>query len=293
MTEHADTFIGMQTNENTRAAYRADLDKWFRFLPTCGASGPMAALRFREWLEATYAQSTANRVFTTVRTYHDWLRKQGIIELNPFEPIKAPRVTQDKTPKVPTDVQVERILRETLDYPRDRAILQLLLNGLRASEVCALNVDDHTYDPVTGAFLVRVVGKGDRERIVPLTTDSQNALSLYYMKDHHPQPGGPIFVDALGHRITRKQVAYVCRAAGERAGVVGFTPHSFRHHYGTRMYRVTRDVLGVGKLMGHVKPTTTLRYAHLDLSDIVETARLDPRNKQEDTHEQRLPARLA
>lgn len=283
----AEQFIHQHNSPNTRSAYLLDLSKWFRFL---GERAPSVGvvLAWKDQLEASYAQNSARRIFTTVGAFYDWCRRAGIIERNPFELVKRPPEIEGDAPRVPTDVQVERILRavdrRSPAGNRHYAILCLLLNGLRAQEVCDLHVRDWTYDVTTGAFNLRVVGKGNQERIVPITNEAQNALSAYSIdlmqmrRTHEREPNEWLIEDVFpGHKITRKQVAFVCSKYGKLAGVEGFTPHSFRHHYATRLYRVTRDVLGVGKLLGHKKTETTKRYARLDLADLVETARLDPR----------------
>lgn len=280
-------FVEQQNSPNTRAAYERDLKVWC--LWQLGKPFTVdTAVDFKTHLVSTYAPATAQRTFCTVRTFYEWMVGRGEATTNPFTRVKAP-TRPEVVPNVPTDLDVARILK-TVDRwdglrgargARDYAILALLLNGLRAQEICDLRWKDLSY---SSAWVLRVIGKGNKERFVPLTHEAAEALH-YYM-DHTFKPGvrdrgeqdQPLFTDILGERITRQQVAYVCDKYGEAAGVKGFTPHSFRHHYGTRLYRATRDVLGVGKLMGHARPETTMQYARLDLADIIETAKLDPRN---------------
>lgn len=281
----AEQFIHQHNSPNTRSAYVLDLSKWFRFL---GDRAPSVAvvLAWKDQLEGSYAQNSARRIFTTVGAFYDWCRRAGIIERNPFELVKRPPEIEGDAPRVPTDVQVERILRavdrRSPAGKRHYAILCLLLNGLRAQEVCDLRMRDYFTDEATDAPVLRVVGKGMHERIVPLTPEANDAL-VSYLQDQlvmgNPHGKDDYLLEDVfpGRPITRKQVAFACEKYGKLAGVRGFTPHSFRHHYATRLYRVTRDVLGVGKLLGHKKTETTKRYARLDLADLVETARLDPR----------------
>lgn len=284
----AKDFVKQQNSTNTRAAYVLDLSKWLHFL---GDQAPsvQVAIAFKEEIEGKYAPNTARRIFSTVSAFHDWARRSGFYERNPFELVKRPKMIEGAAPKVPTDIQVARILKAVdRDSPagkRHYAILTLLLCGLRASEVCDLRVGDWQYDEATETTFVRVVGKGMKERRVPLTEEARRALSDHDLEILRMRRTALrrrdtdwLIEDVFpGQPITRKQVAYVCEKYGKLAGVRGFSPHSFRHHYGTRLYRVTRDVLGVGKLMGHSKPETTQRYATLDLADLVETARMDPR----------------
>lgn len=285
-------FIEQQNSHNTRDAYAQDLAKWLAFLNSRGIKTPTVedVMVFKQALESGYAQNTARRIFSTARTFYDWLRKQGLITLNPFELVKGPKTLLDRSPNVPTDIQVERVLRSVqrnaMPGDRDYLILSLLLNGLRAQEVCDLNIDSIFKDDATGHHCVRVIGKGNKERVVPLTDEARDALWEYAasMAVLGGRPAGllpphaPLIVDALHDRITRKQVSYVVDKYAKRAGLKGLSPHSFRHHYGTRLYRATRDIVSVGKLLGHTKPETTAIYARMDLSDLVEVARLDPRN---------------
>jgi len=281
-------FVEQQTSPNTRRSYERDLKVWC--LWQIGKPFTVdTAVDFKTHLVSTYAPATAQRTFSTVRTFYQWMFDRGETDANPFAHVKSPSHSET-APVVPTDLDVARILK-TVDRwdglrggrgARDYAILTLLLNGLRAQEVCDLRWKDLSF--TMGAWCLRVVGKGNKERFVPLSHEAAEALH-YYM-DHTFKPGvrdrgeqdQPLFTDIIGQPVTRDQIRHVCEKYGEAAGIKGFLPHSFRHHYGTRMYRATRDVLGVGKLMGHARPETTMRYARLDLADIIETAKLDPRN---------------
>jgi site-specific recombinase XerD len=282
----ANIFVNTQNSPNTKDAYRLDLSKWFAFM---GDNAPSVELvvEWKDKLELQYAPATASRIFSTVRSYYDWLRRQNLVLLNPFEAVKRPRKLLNVTPSVPSDEQVERIL-DAVDLgsaagKRHYAILCLLLNGLRAQEVCDLRVRDLPKD--NHSQVIRVIGKGMKERMVPLTTEAGAALSHYMIEEQAKGWSwggldGWLIHDnfPMGHQITRKQVAFVVDKSARLAGVAGISPHSFRHHYGTRMYRATHDLLAVQKLLGHVKPETTQIYAQLDLSDLVEAARQDPRN---------------
>lgn len=288
----AKVYAEQQASENTRSAYILDLSKWFSFLGSRAPSVELV-LEWKQQLEEAYAPNSARRIYSTVRSFYDWMRRAGEVGINPFELVKRPKVIEDQSPNQPTDDQVRRImqavrLHDSSSGHRHYAIMCLLLNGLRAQEVCDLRCQDFFYDEATNAKVLRVIGKGMYERLVPATDETNEAL-VYYIADRvltHGQrkPTDPLLEDAIRGPVTRKQVAYVCAKYGEMAGVRGFTPHSFRHHYGTRLYRVTHDVLAVGKLLGHKKTDTTKRYARLDLADIVRTASLDPRYHKEEEY---------
>lgn len=280
-------YSDQQNNPNTRSAYILDLTKWFSFLgdPQKEVTVQLVTA-WRDRLVADYSPSSARRIYSTVRSFYDWLRKAGVITHNPFELVKRPPQLADTSPDVPSDAEVMAVLdaahqHDETDGQRHYAILCLLTMGLRAQEVCDLRCKDMYYDPVEQHPIVRVRGKGNRERLVPLNTRTWAALSQYVsvrMKQHGPRkPEDALIEDPILNRpITRHQVAYVCRKYGDIAGVQGFTPHSFRHQYVTRMFGATKDLIAVGKLVGHVKPETTKRYVRLQLDKLIEAARLDP-----------------
>lgn len=283
------TFIDQQNSLNTKRAYESDLRDWILWQ----LDRPFTvdtAVAYKNHLLSTFAPATAQRRFSTVRSFYSWLVAQGKQQGNPFLSIKAPVRPDRASQRIPTDLDVARILK-TVDRwdglrggrgARDYAILCLLLNGLRAQEVCDLRFCDYMF--MQGVWCVRVFGKGGKERIVPVNSETQGAMEYYMDSTFEPGVTGrgereqPMFFDIMHAPMTRHQVASVCAKYGERAGVSGFTPHSFRHHYGKRLYIATRDVLGVGKLMGHSRAETTQVYARLDLADVIETAKLDPRN---------------
>ncbi len=274
LTFSMQAFVDQQNSPNTRDAYARDLHVWLKHgwgmeLP------PNEAVGFKKYLMNKYAPSTARRIFSTVRSYHNWLTTQGDTGPNPFDGVKAP-ARDDTIVRVPTGSQVQRILDEAKRDTRARAMLLLLLNGLRASEVCDLRWGD--YFATADTMAVRVMGKGRKERIVPLNREAQGAMDAYTYLYGGVSPEAPLFTDINGKPVTRKGVSYQFEKYSKRAGVRGFSPHSFRHNYGTRLYKASKDILGVGKLMGHSKAETTQVYARLDLTDLIATARLDPRD---------------
>lgn len=271
-------FVDQQNSRNTQLAYERDLRAWSAWSSARREVGVELAVAYKKHLLANYAQATARRMFGTVRAYFRWLHAQNPAMPNPFSAVKGP-VALSAAPRIPSDADVDRMVAavdtETLIGKRDLAVLTLLLNGLRAQEVCDLRVSDArvTRQPC----VMRVVGKGQHERFVPLTDEAATAIRSY-VRTRDPLPDEWLIEDIFPDRpITRHVVSYVVEKYARLAGVQGVSPHSFRHHYATRLYRATRDVIGVGKLLGHAKPETTMMYARLDLSDIVETARHDPR----------------
>lgn len=260
-----ETFLDNQRSENTRKAYESDLRKWFEWLgerPVNIAN----AIAFRKHLEATMHPRSAARAFNTCRTFYRHLGGD-----NPFANLKSPRRVKNATPKVPSDSTIDKMIG-LCDNVRDRLVLALLANGLRASEVADLTPDSVEWSDEYDCMILRVVGKGYKERLVPATTEVQNALSAWDF-------GRKFLIEAVpGVRMTRDAVTYVVQKWSKRAGD-NLRPHSLRHNYATRLIRAGADVLSVSRLMGHESVATTQVYVALDLSTVVSAARKDPRNQ--------------
>ena len=287
----AEAFVRQQQSEETRKAYGKDLRRFLAWLTS--DIDPLrpsleVALAYKEHLSAVVSASSANRMFGTVRTFYTWLSRSGIVPTNPFEWVKSPQRTKDQSPSVPRDDEVEELMKAA-ETPQRRTIIALLLNGLRASEVAGIDFDDLSYD--SGAWGVRVIGKGLRERWVPLTSESLVELSDYVMGWHGRRTAEPIVsgivcadkpdgrrCDRHVARLTMRQIQHAVYKSAEQAGLRGMHPHALRHHYATRLIRAGATVLHVSKLLGHARADTTQVYVTLDRRDLVTAAALDPRS---------------
>jgi integrase/recombinase XerD len=258
-----DTFIASQRSEHTRRAYRNDLANWQAFL---GERAPTeeTVIEWRDEIEAKLKPSSALRMFTTVRSYYKWAETDP----NPFKRVKAPRKVSDWTPVVPDEAKVDAIL-SVCTSERDRAIIALLNNGLRAQEVCDLRVDDFEYERQYATWVLRVTGKGSKMRLVPANQESIIALHNYAM----PRNG------RLFPKLNPRKVYYVFEKWGKAAGVEGIHPHALRHGYATRLTRAQVGVTTLQRLLGHSRADTTAVYTHLDLGDLVDATKRDPRNQ--------------
>lgn len=262
-----EAFIQMQTSERTKEAYRKDIARWE------AAGLPLTVegvAKWKEMLVAQHSNATAARYWSTVRTYHRWLVMTGALQHSPFEMVKAPALRPSVVVNVPSDADVE-CLRASLTTPRNRLIVELLLSGLRASEVVNLRADALRFENGYGHYLV-FRGKGDKERIVPVSSDVTAAIEA---TDYESEW---MVANDDGSQVTYDAVNGMVDKAAKRAGVRIY-PHQLRHHYGTRLIRAGANVFSVQKLLGHASVTTTQRYTHMDLTDLVEAARLDPRSQ--------------
>jgi integrase/recombinase XerD len=282
---------------NSLAAYRRDLRRYTAYLRRWGVTGDVAHVDesvvagYVEELEQArtddglrrYKESSIARALAAVRSFHRFCVEEGLLGSDPSEEVGAPRVPQG-IPKALTEAEVEALLDAVPgDGPRprrDRAILELLYaGGLRISELVGLDLGDvDLYDG-----LVRVLGKGNKERVVPLGRTAREAVGDY-LTTGRPELAGrlragtadrlragtadrlragtpALFLNARGGRLTRQGAWLIVRAAGDRAGLQGrLFPHVLRHSCATHMLDRGADIRVVQELLGHASLSTTQVY---------------------------------
>lgn len=271
-------FVGQQQSPETQRAYARDIRVYRDFLSQAGLPYETEmteeqALAFRNALASAYEPNGAARVWTTIRSLYRYARVA-----NPFEWVKAPKRTSNVVPKVPTDSDVERLAEATSGNPQRWLIVSLLLNGLRASEVAGLMKDD--IEEHEGATIMRVLGKGQKERMVPVNNEVLWAIQTYNLNATRRQQESPFVVsDSVdGGRLTLRQVQHAVYKSAEYAGIEGMHPHALRHHYATRLIRAGVSELHLQKLLGHASVATTQVYVGLNIGDLIAASRKDPRN---------------
>lgn len=278
IADKAVQFVGMQQSAETRRAYGRDIRTYFAFVDELGVEPDEVtesdAVTFRDHLVQTYAPNGAARVWTTVRSLYKFARFPS----NPFEYVKPPKRTSNTTPKVPSDEDVEALVGAASDNPQRSLIVALLLNGLRASEVASLtkgSVEQHE-----GATVLRVIGKGQKERLIPANVEVEVAIRRFDETCNTAQRQSLFVVsDYDGSPLTYRQVEHAVYKSAEYAGIEGMHPHALRHHFATRLIRAGVSELHVQKLLGHASVATTQRYVGLNLSDLIAATRRDPRNQ--------------
>lgn len=271
-------FLSQQNSEHTRATYARGLAVFFAFVQDKAYSDvtDTDVVAFKESLSG-FSSATQFTRWTACRSFFTWLVKSGRLPFSPFETVKAPKLTKNATPRVPTDADYTRLLRTVpLDEPRDwrdKAILHALGNGLRCGEVVALTLGDYFYSEADSAYILRVTGKGDKERLVPAAASTSEVINEWLLR--RVSESDRVFCD--GHiPMTVRQVQSAVTRASKRTRVKGVHPHSLRHHYATRLIRAGASVFSVQSLLGHDSVATTQRYVTLDMSDRVIASRLDP-----------------
>lgn len=256
---------------HTLRAYAADLA---HFLSRAGAVEPGAIDRslVRGYLaeiqgSRRLGRNSVLRRLSAVRSFTRYLRQQGVLKRDPFLNVPSPK-KEARLPKFLSEREMQDLLSQdgrarSPMMKRDRAILELLYSsGLRRSELSALNVGDADF--VSG--LVRVFGKGSRERLVPVGASALSALRDYLSGRVETEAGDPLFRNARGLRLSEQGVAWVVRAWIDSARwTKPVTPHAFRHSFATHLLNRGCDLRSVQEMLGHKSLATTQVYTHVSL----------------------------
>ena len=303
--------LNRNTSAHTVAAYQSDLSQLLEFAAKhlekaqdCVKPGDVDLPVIRAYLAELYrlGQSRASvaRKLSALRTFVRFLRREGWIETDPTALALSPK----REHKVPAHLSVDEMSR-LIEAPdtsdplgrRDRAILELFYaSGLRLSELVGLDVEDVNLH----ARIVRVTGKGGKERLVPFNTSAQKALRAWYAdraslrsarnpnsqspnpKDSRPNAqrptpkadSDPLFVNARGTRLTGRSVQrLVARYVSGCSTRFGISPHALRHSFASHLLQRGADLRAIQELLGHVELSTTQRYTHVNPAQLLEVYR--------------------
>jgi integrase/recombinase XerC len=315
--------LNRNASPHTARAYESDLDQFLQVIADAEgrrrsslAPGDVTPERIRLYLGALFrqgvARSTAARKLASVRTFARWLRREGWTDQDPAALASTPRREQT----LPAHLTVEEMGR-LLEVPdrstplgrRDQAILELFYaSGLRLSELVGLDLDDINLP----ARMVRVLGKGGKQRLLPLNQSASDAIRAYLqdreriLREHAasetvPATGGgrrsatrlrpstrargleqPLFVNYRGGRLTGRSVhRMVHRYVALCSTRFGISPHALRHSFATHLLERGADLRGIQELLGHARLSTTQRYTHVDAAHLIEVYRqTHPRAKE-------------
>lgn len=284
---------------HTRAAYTTDVRQFFTFLEEERAKDGKATkdlihlvdlfiLRFylSHIHQKRMSKATVMRKVAALRSFFSYLAREGIVAANPVEGIQSPR--QEKP--VPSFLSVDEMF-SLLDTPfdeeekgnRDRAILELLYtSGIRLRELTALNMED--VDLKEG--IMRVRGKGKKERLVPIGLPAREAIKAYLKETAREGETGatPLFIGREGRRINPRTVERIVDKYARRSGVRKISPHVFRHSFATHLLGMGADLRVIQELLGHESLSTTQRYTSVDVARLMDIYdRAHPRAKGETT----------
>jgi integrase/recombinase XerD len=280
LTAYRADLLDFAASKGASAGWAASADVAIRYLSMLGspAQGRRNALR----------PTTLRRRTASLRGFYGFCFAEGLIATDVASHFDLPRQPR-LLPEVLSVDEVDALLNTATDATpvgvRDRALLELLYAaGLRISEAVGLDLDDLSLD----AGMVRVVGKGDRERQVPVGEPALVWLTRYleevrpgWLADWHGdvRRGGPVFLSVRGDRLDRRRGWEILVAAARRAGLRdGVSPHTLRHSFATHLLEGGADLRIVQELLGHASITTTQLYTHLTGERIKDVyARAHPR----------------
>ena len=269
---------------HTLEAYRGDLVQYRVFLEQrtitfCDQISRQDVLEFVGSLRTRgYASATVERKLSAIKTFHTFIHREDIVSHNPAT--KLPRMhAAQLLPDVLSIASLTSILEslqsdETPLGLRNRAVFEVLYGcGLRVSELCALDVVDIDFE----ASMLRVTGKGSKQRIVPLGSIAAEALTTYLEEGRHhlhrrratAPVTSAVFLTTTGRRMYRESVYRVVRDICEQAGFKGIHPHTLRHSYATHMLEGGADLRSLQEMLGHADLATTQIYTHVDQSHLL------------------------
>jgi integrase/recombinase XerC len=281
---------------HTRSSYKRDLNRFDTFLDERGvALAQIDHILIRDFLNTLYLadleKSSVARTLSALRTFFKFLVRRQYLERNPSQLVSSPRLSK-RLPSKLSEAEVKQMIEVAgepdMKHLRDRAILELLYaSGLRVSELVGLN----DLDVDLNERLVRVLGKGSKERIVPFGSYAADAIRAYDSERLRRLPGGkiirdkvgnrPLFVNLRGSRLTVRSVQRLIEryrvhlGSGRRV-----TPHTLRHSFATHLLESGADLRSIQELLGHSSLSTTQRYTNVSLEHLkAEYSKAHPKAK--------------
>lgn len=265
---------------NTIEAYRRDLEKFLRFCGPPGLQGLADATVFGDYLDALQrsgaAPGTIARNLSALRNFCAFLLGEGELDCDAAVRTPPPRQWR-KLPKFLNLAEIEELLKAPdparPNGSRDRAMIQLLYaSGLRVSELCQLQLSDVNHE----LGVVRVVGKGSKQRLVPVGREALQALASYLTEARGRLLKGRsspyLFVSSRGKPLTRQAFWKTLAACARRAGLSGrLSPHTIRHSFATHLLEGGADLRSVQLMLGHADISTTQIYTHVLRSRLRQT----------------------
>lgn len=273
--------VERNASELTIKSYREDLEGLVEWL--AGDESPpqpsaVTPARLREYVtalhEAGYAPASISRRLASLRSFYRFAQREGLADSNPARPLRNPR-RQRKLPHFLTTREIGRLLSappvDEAAGRRDRAILETIYSaGLRVSELTGLNEGDLDF----GQGLIRVRGKGKRERLAPLGKYAIRALRRWLSQrrlasDETEGRESPVFVNRFGRRLTTRSVARMLEKYIKLTGLDTRTsPHTLRHSFATHLLDAGADIRSVQELLGHKSLITTQIYTHVSTESL-------------------------
>lgn len=263
---------------NTIDSYMRDLAQFAHFVLRFYGTTPQEVTqqtveRYMSWLyERGREKSSQARSLSGIKSFFNFMLLNDMIETSPAEMVEAPKAGRP-LPDTLTVEEIDRLIGSidpaTQKGLRDRAILELLYScGLRVSELCDLKIGDLFF----GEGYIRVTGKGDKQRLVPVSDIARDRVQLYLETRRAAASGDTLFLNNRGSRLTRVMIFTIIRQAAMRAGIgKRISPHTFRHSFATHLLEGGANIRQVQELLGHENILTTEIYTHLDSTHLRDT----------------------
>jgi integrase/recombinase XerD len=279
-----ETYLRLEKSlsENSIEAYQNDVLKLERYFTETGSDVTPVMVTYSDlkaflaWYSAdNHNTRTQSRVLSGVRAFFRFLLIEGEIEENPASLIESPRIGL-KLPEVLSVSEIDRMIGEIdlskAEGPRNKAIIETLYGcGLRVSELVNLRLTDIHY----GEGFVVVTGKGNKQRLVPVSGKALKEIDIY-KKDRDRLPviydKNILFLNRRGARLTRAMIFTIIKDLAAKAGIrKNISPHTFRHSFATHMIEAGADLRAVQEMLGHESILTTEIYTHIDRSFLRDT----------------------
>ncbi|PLX81161.1 MAG: tyrosine recombinase XerC [Desulfuromonas sp.] len=278
LIERFDRYLDIERNysAHTRQAYGRDLREFAAFLGEQGGVERLQGLdnlqlrRYLALLHKRNQRSTIARKLSSLRSFFRFLVREGVLKTNPAEGLATPKRNSYLPKTLSADEAhnlMERGHRGDLLGLRDRAIVELLYSsGLRVSELTGLDVAD--LDLREG--LVRVLGKGRKERIVPVGRKALTALQDYLSARGSAADQSPLFLNARNGRLTPRSIQRHLKTRLLKAGILkDISPHALRHTFATHLLDGGADLRSIQELLGHASLSTTQKYTQVSVDQLM------------------------
>ncbi|AMS28200.1 integrase [Bacteroidetes bacterium UKL13-3] len=270
---------------NSIEAYVHDLEKLTQFLEIKGLNVAPEDIKldvlreFVRWITELGMMPTSQaRIISGIKAFYKYLMMEDLIKRNPAELLEAPKTSR----KLPDTLNIDEIdnMLACIDMSkaegmRNKAILETMFScGLRVSETVTLKLSDIFYDEE----YVKVIGKGNKERLVPIGSVALKAIKLYveHVRVHIDAKTGNhdiVFLNSRGTKLSRVMIFYIIKKLAAQAGIKKtISPHTFRHSFATALVEAGADLRAVQQMLGHESITTTEIYTHIDreyLRDVI------------------------
>ena len=218
---------------------------------------------------AAISKRSQSRLISALKSFFGFMEIEGRIQVNPADTIDPPKISRH-IPVVLSVEEIDRIMNSVdLSEPegqRNRAILEVLYScGLRVSELISLRISDLFFDE----SFIRVIGKGDKQRLVPIGEPAMQAVQLYLSQTRRAYVSKKaediLFLNRRGGKLSRQMIFLMIKSQCEKAGITKeISPHTFRHSFATHLVENGADLRAVQQMLGHESIITTEIYTHID-----------------------------